>query len=240
MKFFNSLVLCLSIFLLAICSLTACLTPFVFSPFAFSMGEEVVFELKREIKKAKQIKTIKKKKTSLKKFKRKSFSYNKDFVVFNERPGSNLKKGTALRVNIPYPVIAGFDEEFPIYGIVTSPFKAVVSGKIKAIKNTNKALLSFDEIIFNNEQTAIQTFPVFVNGDLKEALIKDIALNFFESLPSVLALALKTQIPQTGIHFINSDLQSKMGELSSIETEKRKRLKYLEFKNIELLKVVIK
>ena len=213
--------------------------PFFFFSFStFSMEEEVVFELKREIKKSKQ-KTEKKKTLPLK-FKRQSFSYSKDFLIFNEKPASHIKKGTVLRVNIPYAVIASFNEEFPIYGIVTYPFKAVLSGKIKAVKDTNKALVIFDEVIVNSETTAIESFPVFLNGDLRESLLKDIALNFFESLPSVLGLALRTQIPQAGIHFINTDLQNKMGKLSIIETEKRKRLKYLELKHIKLLKVVIK
>ena len=56
----------------------------------------------------------------------------------------------------------------------------------------------------------------------------------------MLALTLRTQIPQTGIHFINTDLQNKMGNFSAIETEKRKRLQYLEFKDIGILKVVTK
>ena len=204
----------------------------------FSMEEEIVFELKRESKKSKA--KTKRKKTLPSKFKRQSFSYSKDFLVFNEKPSSSIKKGTALRVNIPYPVIASFTEEFPVYGIVTYPFKAVLSGKIKAIKNTNKASVAFDEIIVNGEQTAIKSFPVFINGDLKESLFKDIALNFFESLPSVLALALRTQIPQTGIQFINTDLKNKMGKLSVLEAEKKQSLQYLELSNIKLLKLVIK
>ena len=210
---------------------------FSFPPSAFSMEEEIVFELKRENKKSNQ---EKKKKSIPLKFRRHSFSYSDDFVVFNEKPKSDLKKGTALRVNIPYSVIASFSEEFPVYGVVTYPFKAVLSGTIKGVKNTNKALLLFDEIILNNEAQSINSFPVFLNGNLKESLLKDIALNFFESLPSVLALALKTQIPQAGIHFINTDLQSKMGKLSSIETEKRKRQEYLELESLKLLRIVIK
>ena len=176
----------------------------------FSMEEEVVFELKRESKKSKT--KTKRKKTLPSKFKRQSFSYSKDFLIFNEQSASTLKKGTALRVNIPYPVIASFTEEFPVYGIVTYPFKAVLSGKIKAIKNTNKASVAFDEIIVNDEQTAIKSFPVFINGNLKESLFKDIALNFFESLPSILALALRTQIPQTGIQFIKYRLKKQNGK----------------------------
>ena len=205
---------------------------------AVCMEEEVVFKLKREIKKSKQ--KTKRKKTISGKFKRKSFSYNKDFLIFNERPLSLIKKGTVLRVNIPYPVIASFNEEFPVYAVVTKPFRGIASGQIKAIKNTNKALINFDEIIINGEKTAMKSFPVFINGDLKESLFKDIALNFFESLPSILALALRTQIPQTGIHFINTDLKDKVGKLSIVETEKRNRLQYLEFKHIKLLKIVIK
>ena len=221
---------------LLLCSL---LLPIFFFPYsAFSIEEEVVFELKREkIKKQNQ---TKKKKTLTLKFKRQSFSFSKDFLIFNEKPASHIKKGTALRVNIPYPVIASFTEEFPLYAIVTYPFKAVLSGKIKGVKNTNKASVIFDEVIVNGEKTAIESFPIFLNGDLKESLLKDIALNFFDSLPSVLGLALRTQIPQTGIQFINTDLQNKMGKLSIIETEKRKRLQYLELRNIKLLKVVIK
>ena len=202
------------------------------------MEQEVVFELKRENKKSK--KQSKKKKVTPLKFKRKSFSFSKDFLIYNEKPTSNIKKGTVLRVNIPYPVIASFTEEFPLYGVVTYPFRAVLSGKIKAIKNTNKALITFDEIIISGEQTAIESFPVFVNGDLKESLFKDIALNFFESLPSVLALTLRTQIPQAGIHFINTDLKNKVGKLSVLEAEKKQSLQYLELPNIKLLKIVIK
>ena len=208
---------------------------FCFPCFAFS--EDVFFELKREIKKSK--KQTNRKKT-LQKFKRKSFSFQKDFLIFNEKPKFDIKKGTALRVNISYPVIAGFTEEFPLYGIVFHPLKAVISGKIKAVKNTNQALIQFDEIIVNDEKTAIETFPVFVRGDLRESLFKDMALNFFESLPSILALALRTKIPETGIHFINTDLQNKMKNLSILEVEKKQSLGYLEFKNIKLLKVIIK
>ena len=137
-------------------------------------------------------------------------------------------------------MIASFNEEFPLYGVIVSPFPGVLSGKIKGLKNTNKALISFDEIIMNEEPRAIKSFPVFLEGDLKEALLKDIFLNFFESLPSVLALALRTQIPSSGIHFINSDLQNKVGKISFIEQEKRRRLQYLELKNIKLFKVVIR
>ena len=205
---------------------------------AFGIEEEIVFELKRE--KTKKQNQTKKKKTLPLKFKRRSFSFSKDFLIFNEKPASHIKKGTALRVNIPYPIIASFTEEFPLYAIVTYPFKAVLSGKIKGVKNTNKASVIFDEIIVNGEKTAIESFPIFLNGDLKESLLKDIALNFFDSLPSVLGLALRTQIPQTDIQFINTDLQNKMGKLSIVETEKRKRLQYLELRNIKLLKVVIK
>ena len=219
-----------------LCSLF--LSIFFFPHSAFSIEEEVVFELKRE--KTKKQNQTKKKKTLPLKFKRKSFSFSKDFLIFNEKPASHIKKGTALRVNIPYPVIASFTEEFPLYAIVTYPFKAVLSGKIKGVKNTNKASVIFDEVIVNGEKTAIESFPIFLNGDLRESLLKDIALNFFDSLPSVLGLALRTQIPQTGIQFINTDLQNKMGKLSIIETEKRKRLQYLELKDIKLLKVVIK
>ena len=211
---------------------------FFFPYFAFSIEEEIVFELKREKTKTKN--QPKNKKTLPLKFQRKSFSFSKDFLIFNEKPASLLKKGTALRVNIPYPIIASFKEEFPLYAIVTYPFKAVLSGTIKGVKNTNKALVIFDEVIFNGEKTAIKSFPIFLNGNLKESLLKDIALNFFESLPSVLGLALKAQIPQTGIQFINTDLQNKVGKLSIIETQKRKRLQYLELKNIKLLKVIIK
>ena len=57
---------------------------------------------------------------------------------------------------------------------------------------------------------AIESFPVFLEGDLKESLLKDITLNFFESLPSVLTLALQAKIPPAQIHFINSDLKNKI------------------------------
>ena len=210
---------------------------FLFSPLVFSLEDEVVFKLKK--RERKQTETKKKDPTPLK-FRRESFSYSKDFVIYNEKPKSSLKPGTALKVNIPYPVIASFNEKFPLYGVIVSPFPGVLSGKIKGVKNTNKALVSFDEIIMNNEARAIKSFPVFLEGDLKEALLKDIFLNFFESLPSVLALALRTQIPSSGVHFINSDLQNKVGKLSFIEQEKRKRLQYLELKNIKLFKAVIR
>ncbi len=209
---------------------------FIHSP--FSMEDEVVFELKREIKKSAPIK--KKKKTTPLKFKRKSFSYDKDFLVFNEKENSNLKKGSILRVDIPYPVISSFNEDFPIYGVIVHPFKGVVSGKIKGVKNTNTALITFDEVILNNKLQKIESFPVFLKGDLKESLFKDIALNFFESLPSMLALALKPGTPSSQIHFINTDLQNKMEKLSVIENEKRKLLQYLEFKDIKILSIVIK
>ena len=212
---------------------------FLFSSLpAFSIGEEVVFELKRE--KARKKNQKRRKKTTPPKFKLKSFSYNEDFLVFNEKIKSDLKKGSVLRVNVPYPVIASFSEEFPVYGIITHPFKGVAAGKIRGVKNTNKALVSFDEVIVNGDIHAIESFPVFIEGDLKESFFKDIALNFFESLPSVLALTLKTQIPQTGIHFINTDLKGKVGKLSVVETEKRKLVQYLELKNIKIFKIIIK
>ena len=124
--------------------------------------------------------------------------------------------------------------------MVINPFSGIVSGTIKGVKNTNKALISFDEIIVNNHLQKIESFPVFLEGNLKESLLKDIALNFFESLPSVLSLVLRTQIPQTGIHFINSDLKNKMGKLSTLEGIRKRQLQYLELKDINLLKIIIK
>ena len=59
---------------------------------------------------------------------------------------------------------------------------------------------------------AIESFPVFLGGDLKESLLKDISLNFFESLPSVLALALKTQIPQIWDSFYYSRFKKQSGK----------------------------
>ena len=211
---------------------------FLFSVSTFAIEEETVFELKRE--KIKKPLKAKKKKTIPLKFKRQSFSYSDDFMVFNEIPKSHIKKGTVLRVNIPYPIIASFSEEFPIYGIITSPFRGILSGKIKGVSNTNKSLIVFDEVILNGELQKVKSFPVFINGDLKESFFKDIALNFFESLPSVLAIALRSQIPQHQIHFINTDLRGKVSNLSSVATEKRKLTQYVEIKNIELFNVIIK
>ena len=213
---------------------------FLFSFPVLSEEDEVVFELKREEEKKSEQKQIKRKKPLPPRFKRHSFTFSKDFVIYNKRPKSHLKPGTALRVNIPYPVIASFNEEFPIYGIVVSPFPGIVSGKIKAIKNTNRALVSFDEIVFNGEVRAIQSFPVFLEGDLKEAFLKDLLLNFFESLPSALTLALGPKTPQSQVHFINTDLKNKMGKLSSLEEEKKRRLQYLEIQDIKLLRVAVK
>ena len=210
----------------------------VFSSSAFSMEDEVVFELKRFSKK-KQTQTSRKK-TIPEKFKRTSFSYNKEFLVFNKKPKSSLKKGTVLKVNIPYSLIASFSEEFPVYGIVLNPFQGILSGKIKGVKNTNKALVSFDEIIIEGKAQAIESFPVFLEGDLKESILKDITLNFFESLPSILSAALQAKIPPAQIHFINSDLKNKMGRLSVIETQKKRLLQYLEIKNIKLFQIIIK
>ena len=211
-----------------------------FSLFSLNVSgqeEEIVFELKGEEQKVKQ---TKKKKPLPPRFKRHSFTYSKDFVIYNEKPKSDLKPGTVLTVNIPFPVIASFNEEFPVYGISISPFSGIVSGKIKAVKNTNKGVIFFDEIIVNEEVQQIESFPVFLSGDLKEAFFKDIFLNFFESLPSALSLALGSKIPQSGVHFINTDLKNKMGKLSSLEQEKKSRQQYLEIKDIKLLKVVIK
>ena len=226
MKFFK--------FLFSICFIFS----FLFSFPALSLENEVVFKLLTRKKKP-QPETKRKDPTPLK-FRRQSFSYSKDFVIYNEPPKSNLRPGTALTVNIPYPVIASFNEEFPVYGVVISPFPGIVSGKVKGVKSTNTAQVLFDEIIIGGKARKIESFPVFIEGDLKEALLKDIFLNFFESLPSVLSLALKSQIPQSGIQFINTDLQNKMGKFSFLETEKRKRLEYLELKDIELFKVVIR
>ena len=197
--------------------------------------EDVVFELKRERKQQ-----TKRKKAVPQKFNRRSFSYSKDFVIFNEPPKSDLKPGTILKIHIPYPLIASFSEEFPIYGIAVSPFQGVVSGKIRGVKDTNRASLSFDEIIISGKVQSVQSFPVFLEGDLKEALFKDLALGLFESLPSVLALALRERLPQPQIQFINTDLKNKMGKLSVLEKEKRERLKYLEIKNPGLIQIIIK
>lgn len=227
MKLFNIL---LPVFILALLSSYSCLV-------VSSMEEEVVFELKREKRRQKQ---MKKKKAILKKFNRQSFSYSKEFVVFNEDSKSDLKPGSVLKVNVPYSIIASFNEDFPIYGVVVSPFKGIVSGKIKAVKNTNRALVSFDEVIVNNSLEKIKSLPVFLEGDLKESLFKDVALNFFDSLPSVLALALRSQLPQAQIHFINTDLKGKVGKLSVMESEKRRRLQYIEIPNIRLFEVIIK
>ena len=215
-----------------------CLLIFGFSLPVFSMEDEVVFELKRFSKK-KQTQT-KRKKIIPEKFKRTSFSYSKEFLVFNEKPKSSLKKGTVLKVNIPYALIASFNEDFPVYAISLSPFLGILSGKIKGVKNTNKALVSFNEIIIEGEAQVIESFPVFLEGDLKESLFKDIALNFFESLPSVLTLALQAKIPPAQIHFINSDLKNKISNLSSLETQKRRLIQYLEIKDIKLFWVIVK
>ena len=210
------------------------------------LKEEPLFQLKREIraskkKTKKQTKGGKQNSVPLK-FQRHSFSYSEDFVVFNEKPKSHLKAGAVLKVHIPDNVIAVFDEEFQVYGVVVSPFRAVVLGKVRAIKSANKALIIFDEIILNGEKKAIGTFPLLLNGDLKESLFKDIVLNFSDSLPSILALALKTQVPQTGLHFITTDFKDKIAEFSNKEREKKKnqRLEYLKIKNTELLKLVVK
>lgn len=216
------------------------MTVVLFSFPVLSEEDEIVFELKREEEKKSEQKQIKRKQPLPPRFKRHSFTFNKDFVIYNEKPKSHLKPGTVLRVNIPYPVIASFNEEFPVYGILVSPFPGIVSGKIKAIKNTNRALVFFDEIVFNGEIKTIQSFPVYLEGDLKEAFLKDIVLNFFESLPSVLTLALESKIPQSQVHFINTDLQSKMNDLSSLKQEEKRRLQYLEVKDIQLLRVAIK
>ena len=197
--------------------------------------EELVFELKKERKQQ-----TKRKKAVPQKFNRRSFSYSKDFVIFNERPKSDLELGTVLKIHIPYSLIASFSEEFPVYGIAVSPFRGVVSGKIRGVKDTNRASLSFDEIIISGKVQAVQSFPVFLEGDLKEALFKDIALGFFESLPSALALALRDRLPQPQIQFINTDLKNKMGKLSILEKEKRERMKYLEVKSPGLLQTIIK
>ena len=87
---------------------------------------------------------------------------------------------------------------------------------------------------------SIESFPIFLEGDLKESLLKDIALNFFESLPSILSVALQSKIPPAQIHFINSDLKNKIGNLSSLETQKRRLLQYLEIKNLKLFQIIIK
>ena len=199
--------------------------------------EEVVFELKRDERKAGQTKG---KKAIPLKFKRRSFSYSKDFVVFNERPKSRLKPGSVLKMSIPYPLIASFNEEFPVYGIVINPFQGIASGKIQGIKDTNKALVSFNEIIIGGKVQSIESFPVFMEGDLKEALFKDLALSFFESLPSALALALRSQVSEPQIQFINTDLKNKMGKLSVLEKKRKERMRYLEVKNPGLFQAIIK
>ncbi|MDE0151965.1 MAG: hypothetical protein OXK80_05680 [Bdellovibrionales bacterium] len=205
---------------------------------SFSMEDEMVFELKREAKKKTPIK--KKKKTTPLKFQRKSFSYDKDFLVFNEKENSSLKKGSILKVNIPYSVISSFNEDFPVYGIIIYPFKGIIAGKIKGVKNTNKALVTFNEVIMNNNLQKIKSFPVFLTGDLKESLFKDITLNFFESLPSILSLTLQDQVSSPQIHFVNTDLQNKVNNLSALETEKKKLAQYIELKDIKILNIVIK
>lgn len=212
----------------------------IFSFSVLSEEDEVVFELKREEEKKSEQKQIKRKKPLPPRFKRHSFTFSKDFVIYNKRPKSHLKPGTALKVNIPYPVIASFSEEFPIFGIVISPFSGIVSGKIKAVKNTNRAFIVFDEIVFNGEVRAIQSFPLFLEGDLKETFLKDLLLNFFESLPSALTLALGPKIPQSQVHFINTDLKNKMGKFSSLKQEEKRRLQYLEIRDIQILRVAVK
>ena len=206
--------------------------------FSFQIGasqEDVVFELKRERKQP-----VKRKKAIPQKFKRWSFAYSKDFVIFNEKSKPDLKPGTVLKIHIPYPLIASFSEEFPIYGIAVSPLQGIVSGKIRGVKDTNRASLSFDEIIISGKVQSVQSFPVFLEGDLKEALFKDIALGFFESLPSVLALALRERLPQPQIQFINTDLKNKMEKLSVVKKEREERMKYLEVKNPGIFQAVIK
>ena len=101
-------------------------------------------------------------------------------------------------------------------------------------------MVAFDEIVFDGEVKAIQSFPVFLEGDLKEAFLKDIFLNFFESLPSALTLALGPKIPQSQVHFINTDLKNKMDKLSSLKQEEKRRLRYLEIRDIKIFRVAVK
>ena len=208
---------------------------FTFS--SFSMEEEIVFELKREIKKP--TKQIKSKKTLPLKFKRKSFSFHKDFLIFNEKSVSHIKKGTVLQVHIFYETIASFEEENPIFGFIFKPFKAVVFGKIKAIKNTNKALILFNELIMDKEIKSIKTSPVFITGDLKESFLKDFFNKFFD----ILSTATNSYLGIFGndsykFHLLNTALQNQNKTFS--EREKDKRIKYLEFKKIKPFKIIIK
>ena len=211
---------------------------------AFGLTEEPVFKITKKFKETKKEKPKAKAKKNIPlEFQRQSFSYSEDFVIYNEKAKSHLKSGTILKIYIPQIVIAGFNEEFKVYSFVISPIKAILSGKARAIKNTNKALIIFNEITYKGETKSIETFPVFLNGELKKSLFKDILLNFSDSLSSVLGLALKNQIPQkTGIHFISSDFKHEMSKLSTIQEKKleNKKLEYLEIKNINFLKVIVK
>ena len=220
---------------------------FISYPLSFSAGalaEDSVFKIARKLKAPKKDKS----KTETKKalpleFRRQSFSYSEDFIIYKGKAKSHLKAGTFLKVYMPQITIASFNEEFKVYGFVISPVKAVLSGKIKAIKNTNKASIVFDEISYKSETKSIETFPLFLTGDLKKSFLKDIVLSFSDSLSSVLGFALKNQIPQTaGIHFISSDLKNEMSKLSAFEKQKQQneKLEYLEIKNIKLLRVIIK
>ena len=210
-------------------------------PYAFSLGEEKVFKLTKKFKETK--KKAKRKKEIPLEFRRQSFSYSENFVIYNEKAKSQLKSETVLKVYIPQIVIAGFNEEFKIYGVMLKPFKAILSGKIRAIKDTNKALIVFNEITHKGETKVIETFPLFLNGNLKKSFLKDIVLNFSDSLSFVLGLALKNQMPQTaGIHFISSDLKNDISSFSIKQEQKQQnqKLEYLEVKNIKILKVIVK
>ena len=71
------------------------ISSFFFSSSVFSMEDEIVFELKREEKK--NLKQEKKIRPIPKKFRRESFIYSKDFVVFNEKPKSDFKARNSFK-----------------------------------------------------------------------------------------------------------------------------------------------
>ncbi|MDE0092369.1 MAG: hypothetical protein OXN83_03675 [Oligoflexia bacterium] len=214
---------------------------FVFSSFCFEAQslDDIIFEIKRGVKEFER-KQINKPKAL--EFQRKSFSYSDDFVILNKPPKSHLKSGTVLKVDFVFPFPPVNDEEIEALALVISPIKASLFGRVKAIKNSNQAVLTFNEIVFNDKVYSIETFPVFLKGKLKESFLKDIALGFFENIPVFISLGLSSANKALS-QFLNKELKNETKEIAQKKKQiqnKNQKMKALEINQIGIIKVIVK
>ncbi len=193
------------------------ITLFLLSFYAHS---EIIFNLKNPIVKEK------KKKDSSFVMKRTGFKFNENFLIHSS--STLFKKGTILKGYMEKEVFATDKTALPVYVKVYKP-KSLFLGEIKALQNTSNALVSLNKVLLNEKTIPIDVFPIILQGDKKEAFLKEILLNFFLELPKNLSFLFKRSF-----HFFDSQ------KINLIEKEKKELSEYLVIKQTKPIKIIIK